>query len=211
MNFKKTIIILIAATVVLNIQIASAGSIYLNKSTSMKGPYVDDTARKVGDILTVIISEVSEIESKVKRKLEKSTSRDSAWDGEVGVENSIIPIRGKFPAFSISEGTSSNKKLNGKSDFKDEREITDRVSVIVEDVQPNGNLVLIGLVQREVAGDIQIIKISGIVRPSDVSYQNTIKSEQVANFFMVIENKGVSDNYTKVGWIGKILDFIWPF
>ena len=85
------------------------------------------------------------------------------------------------------------------------------MSVIVEDVHPNGNLVVIGKIQRSVGGDKQIINISGIVRPSDIKYDNTIKSEQVANFYLVIANDGVSETYSKVGWIGKILDFIWPF
>ncbi len=211
MNRQKLTIILFALTVIVNIQFAAAGSIYGKKSRNTKSLYVDDKASKVGDILTILISEVTEIENKLKRKLEKTTSRKSAWDGKLGLDHSLIPINTDLPTFNISDGTSTSNKLDGKSEFKDEREITDKISVIVEDVHPNGNLIVIGIIQRKVAGDKQTIKVSGIVRPSDITYQNTIKSEQIANFFMVIDNAGVSDTYSKVGWIGKILDFIWPF
>lgn len=212
MNRKKTgILMLLVLAAVVNVQFAGAGSIFLKIDGNSKGFYDDDTAKKVGDILTIIINENTEIESKIKRKLEKSTSHSAAWDGKLGIDHSLIPISLNLPSFGISDGTSSKKKLDGKSETKDEREINDKVSVIVEDVHPNGNLVVIGKIQRSVGGDKQIINVSGIVRPSDITFNNTIKSEQVANFYLVIANEGVSDTYSKVGWIGQILDFIWPF
>lgn len=211
MNWKKYAIILFVLAASLNIQQAAAGSLYAKRSKSLNSPYVDDTARKVGDILTILISEVTEIENKLKRKLEKSTTRDAAWDGKLGIDHSLIPINLDLPSLNISDGATSNKTLDGKSEFKDEREITDKITVIIEDVQSNGNLIVIGKIQRSVAGDKQTINVSGIVRPSDITYANTIKSGQIANFHMVIDNEGVSETYSKVGWVGKILDFIWPF
>lgn len=211
MNWKKTTITLIALFVIVNTQFAAAGSHYARKSRNRKSLYVDDTASKVGDILTILISEQTEIETKLNRKLDKSTSRESGWDGKLGIDHSAIPFNTDLPSFNVASGTGSSNKNNGKSEYKDEREVTDRISVIVEDVHPNGNLVVIGIVQRKVGGDKQTIKVSGMVRPSDITYKNTIKSEQIANFFMEIDSKGISDTYTKVGWIGQILDFIWPF
>lgn len=212
MNRKRTVVIIIfVLTVIVNVQFVGAGSIFAKRDKNAKDITGDDTAKKVGDILTIVISEVTEIENKLKRKLEKSTSHSAAWDGKLGIKHSLIPINMNLPSLGISDGTSSKKKLDGKSETKDEREIKDKVSVIVEDVHPNGNLVVIGKIQRSVGGDKQIINISGIVRPSDIKYDNTIKSEQVANFYLVIANEGVSETYSKVGWIGKILDFIWPF
>ena len=211
MNRKKTAIILFVLAVVINIQFAAAGSIFAKRGSNSKSLIGDDTAKKVGDILTILISEVTEIENKLDRKLEKSTSRSASFDGKLGVEHSMIPINLDLPSFNVSDGTSSSNKLDGKSEFKDEREVTDRVSVIVEDVHPNGNLVVIGKIQRKVAGDKQTINLSGVVRPSDIKFDNTVKSEQVANFYMVIENDGVSEKYSKAGWLGQILDFIWPF
>ena len=71
MNWKKTTIMLIALIVIVNTQFAAAGSHYARKNRNSKSLYVDDKAGKVGDILTILISEVTEIESKLKRKLEQ--------------------------------------------------------------------------------------------------------------------------------------------
>lgn len=211
MNRKKAAIILFVLAVVVNAQFVAAGSIFGKIGSNSKSLIGDDTAKKVGDILTILISEVTEIENKLKRKLEKSTSRNASFDGKLGIDHSLIPITFDLPSFNVSDGTSSSSKLDGKSEFKDEREVTDRVSVIVEDVQPNGNLVVIGKIQRNIAGDKQTITLCGIVRPSDIKFDNTVKSERVANFYLVIDHEGVSETYSKAGWLGQILDFIWPF
>ena len=59
--------------------------------------------------------------------------------------------------------------------------------------------------------DIQTIEVSGIVRPSDIAFDNTIKSEQVANFSIITHNKGAGSQYTRPNWLGRIFDVIWPF
>jgi flagellar L-ring protein precursor FlgH len=83
--------------------------------------------------------------------------------------------------------------------------------VVVEDVHPNGNLVVLGTRTREINGDTQIIQVSGIVRPRDIRFDNTVRSEQVGNFQMVSVTDGVTKDFTKPGWLGKFLDAIWPF
>ena len=50
-------------------------SIFAKRSKVAKSFYADDTARKVGDVITVIISETTAVESKVSRDLEKETER----------------------------------------------------------------------------------------------------------------------------------------
>jgi flagellar L-ring protein precursor FlgH len=81
----------------------------------------------------------------------------------------------------------------------------------VVDVLPNGNLVVMGTRNRQIAGDTQTIEISGIVRPSDITFANTVKSEQVADFHIVTRNSGVAAPYSRPGFLGGILDVIWPF
>ena len=70
---------------------------------------------------------------------------------------------------------------------------------------------VIGTRSRDIAGDKQTIEMSGIVRPSDIAFDNTVKSEQVADFNIVTKNGGVSAPYTKPGWLGRVFDIVWPF
>jgi flagellar L-ring protein precursor FlgH len=184
---------------------AGAGSIWAKRDKSVAAVYTDDTARQVGDVLTIIISESTKVDNKVNRDLKKTTDRSLETSGSYGYNDTTF----KTPVANIS--AASNNQLAGQSNYKDERSFDDRITVVVEDVQANGNLVVMGTRERNIAGDKQTIQVSGIVRTSDIAFDNTVKSEQVGNFNMVAKNDGVSDTYTKVGWLGKILDFIWPF
>jgi flagellar L-ring protein FlgH len=71
--------------------------------------------------------------------------------------------------------------------------------------------VVVGTRMRDISGDKQTIQVSGIVRPSDISYDNTIRSEQVANFQLVSTSDGPTKDYTTPGWFSKFLGWMWPF
>jgi flagellar L-ring protein precursor FlgH len=185
---------------------AAAGSIYAKKNQTAKGMFSDDKAGRVGDVLTIIISENTKIDNKVKRDLSKETSNSLNFNGkDVQVGDLITSIP------SLKFNAESSKSLNGKSDYKDERKFEDRITVVVIDVNPNGTLVVMGTREREVGGDKQIIQASGIVQPRDILYDNSIRSEQVANFKLISVNDGVTKSYNEPGWLGKIVDFLWPF
>jgi flagellar L-ring protein FlgH len=179
-----------------------ASSIWAKRNKNAKAAYTDDVARQIGDILTVTISENSTIDNKAKRDMQKETDRTSTFDGQLGNFADIG---------DLGMGASSSNSLSGKADYKDERKFEDSITVVVTDILPNGNLVITGQRKRDIAGDIQTIDISGIVRPSDIAFDNTVKSEQIAELKLLTKNSGISAGYTKPGWLGWILDIIWPF
>ncbi len=179
-----------------------AGSIWAKRDKNMKDLYADDVARKIGDILTIKITEASKVDNKAKRDLKKEADRSMDFNGELGNFADI----GDF-----GMAAESSNELKSKADYKDERNFVDRVTVVVVDILPNGNLVVMGTRNRNIAGDMQTIEVSGIVRPSDIAFDNTVKSEQVANFRIVSRNAGYAEPYTRPGWLGQIFDIIWPF
>ena len=205
MNNRKVLLYAFVVFVLLPATCLQAGSIWAKRDKNMKKIYADDVARQIGDILTISITENSKVDNKAKRDMKKETDRSTTFDGNLGIDH-ILP---SIPGFSM-EAESSNE-MKSKADYKDERKFVDQVSVVVMDILPNHNLVVIGTRSRNIAGDIQTIEVSGIVRPSDIAFDNTVKSEQVADFRIVTKNSGVSAPYTKPGWLGKIFDAIWPF
>ena len=182
-----------------------AGSIWAKRGQTAPSLYTDDVARHIGDVLTIKIAEDSKVDNKSKRDLQKQTALSSDFDGKLNVGR-VLPT---VPGFTMD--ASSDNSLKSKADFKDERSFVDSVTVVVVDLLPNGNLVVTGTRDRNIAGDIQTIEVSGIVRPSDVAYDNTIKSQQVANFRIVTKNSGVSSPYMKPGWLSRIANVIWPW
>lgn len=178
-----------------------AGSIWDKREKNMGKTYADDVAQNIGDVLTIVISEESEIDNKAKRDLKKEVDRSTSFNGELGGFADI-------GEFGVSG--ESTRELKGKADYKDERSFVDQISVVVVDVMPNGNLVVRGTRDRTIAGDIQTIEVSGIVRPSDITFSNTIASKRVADFRIVTRHEGVADPYTKPNWLERIINVIWP-
>jgi flagellar L-ring protein precursor FlgH len=210
----KTKITAIAILLTVGMQLY-AGSLWAKRNVSTPSPYTDEVARKVGDILTITIEETASIENKVENKLKNDNSSSASFDGGLGivtknpttgkVNSNILP---RMPGFELS--TQSARAMNGSADFKDNRKFADEIAVVVEDIMPNGNLVVIGSRFREVAGDIQEIRVSGIIRPTDISFGNSVSSTKVANFQMVFTNKGQSATYNKPGWLNNIFNKVWP-
>ena len=208
---KKWIIPLVVIVITaLAVQPAMGGSIWAKRNKDARSPYTDDVARHIGDVLTIKISEGSKIDNKAKRDLQKETTLSSEFDGKLGM---TLPGTStglaNIPGFTMDAQASSD--LQSKADYKDERKYTDSVTVVVIDILPNRSLVVQGTRDRNIAGDIQAIEVSGIVRPSDINFDNTVKSEQVANFKLVTRNKGTSAPYQRPGWLGQIFNVLWPF
>ena len=203
MNVRRIAsVAVMTALVLLTATCLHAGSIWAKRSKNMKVIYADDVARQIGDVLTIKITEDSKVDNKAKRDLQKETDRSTTFNGELG----------KFADLGdLGVSASSDNELKSKADFKDERKFTDSITVVVMDILPNRNLVVMGTRTRDIAGDIQTIEVSGIVRPSDVAFDNTVKSEKVADFRLVSKNRGISAPFNRPGWLGRIFDIIWPF
>ena len=213
MNNRKVSTFALLVVVFLWAACSQAGSIWAKRDKNMKELYADDVARKIGDILTIKITEDSKVDNKAKRDMKKETDRSTTFAGgpdfsPQGTLDRLLPEQ-ILPGFNMS--ASSDNELKSKADYKDERKFVDQVSVVVMDILPNQNLIVMGTRSRNIAGDIQTIEVSGIVRPSDIAFDNTVKSEKVADFRIVTKNSGVAAPFTKPGWLGKIFDIVWPF
>ena len=202
MNNKTLLLLVLTASVLFSTACSQAGSIWAKRDKNMKTVYADDVARQIGDVLTITITENSTVDNKAKRDMKKETDRSTIFNGDLG---SFADL-GEF-----GMSAESDNQLKSKADYKDERKFIDNITVVVVDILPNRNLVVLGTRNRDISGDTQTIEVSGIVRPSDISFDNKVKSERVADFRIVSKNSGVSAPYTKPGWLGGILNIVWPF
>lgn len=190
---------------------AQAGSIWAKGQARARQLYADDTARKVGDSLTIVIEEESKIENQAERKMDKTTGRTNVSSGTVNFGNIFNGLKNKdwkLPSTNINVAATSD--FDGKTQFDNERKVTDRITVTVEDVLPNGNLVVMGKRERLVDGDKQTVQASGIVRPSDVDFENLVSSKKVADFKMNYLSHGQETNFTNPGWWARIVNWLNP-
>lgn len=205
------VISVVAACVFVATAMASADSIWNKANGRIRAVYCDDTAKGIGDNLTIVINEQTKIENSADRKMQKDSSRAYTMSGTVNPGDIVSKWVNKVwnaPTVNL-QGTGSTE-FEGKADYGASRSLVDQITVTVEDVLPNGNLVVVGKREREVSGDKQIIEASGIVRLSDIAFDNTISSDKIANFQITLKNKGQENDFTNPGWFARFLNFFNP-
>lgn len=205
--------LLAACTVLLAVTaLTLAGSIWTKAASLKRAIHADDTARRVGDLLTIVIDEHSVIENDTSRGLDKQSSRSASMGGTLDLANLIGAVGDRIFDFPNLDFSSSAKtKFDGKANYDSDRSVADQITVTVHDVLPNGNLVILGRRERAVSGDKQIVQVSGIVRPNDVTFTNTVRSDRVADFRICYGDRGPENRFTKPGWVARILNFLNPF
>lgn len=175
------------------------------------GPYANfvrnTTARNVGDILTVIVAETSNILNTQQTKTDRKGSLAAA------ITNFDIDpdAFSTLPAIAVN----GDYQFDGKGDQTRQNVFTSRIQVQVVDRLPNGNLIIVGTRTIRVDDESKTIEIKGMVRPIDVGPDNTILSEQVANAEISYVGDGILTRATTKGLIAEIfetiLHIIWPF
>jgi flagellar L-ring protein FlgH len=207
------IILLSMCVMAVTVWPARAESLWNKGNSRTQATFSDDTARNTGDSLTIIIEEKSKIENDTTRTLDKSDSRSAVGGGTLDLANAVGHPVGKdifnFP--NIDTSLEAKSKFDGKANYGSDHSMLDRITVTIQDVLPNGNLVVLGKRERETDGDKQIIQATGIVRLSDITFDNTVRSDQVAEFHLVYVSKGQEKQATNPGWLVRILNFLNPF
>lgn len=190
------------------VTVAQADSIWARRSPRFGFLFNDNRARNVGDVLTLILSETTAIGQREQRQ----TSRASTIAEQFGFEGaSSSDSVSRAGAASLDLSSASNLTFNGASQLQSNRVLTDRMGVTVIDVLPNGNLVVEGHRIRKIAGEKRVLRITGIVRPADLSPANTIFSEVVANFKIEYVGRGQDSEVVNQGWFSRWFNLMWKF
>jgi len=212
MNRMPRIFVIALAAVISLPCACRAGSIWAKANSSRQALHSDDTAKQVGDILAIIIDEHSEIDNETSRQMNKKSSRKGKVTSDISLLGKINNLTGRlFNLTDMDLETEAETDFDGSADYDSDRSVKDQITVTVQDVQPNGNLVILGQIEREVSGDAQIVQVSGVVRPSDITFANTVNSEQVADLQISYTHRGRENRFSKPGWLGRILNFLNPF
>jgi len=159
--------------------------------------FTDVKANKVGDILTVIINEESRASNQVQVKTEK-TSKNEASGG---------PGIGTFDFFPLLGAESESKNSNdGKGQNVRNGSLQAKMSVTVVSVKSNGDLVVEGSRTVPVSGDKETIHLSGVVRPRDISPDNTVASHLIADAEISYTGKGTTTTGSRPGFFSRFLN-----
>lgn len=186
----------------------AAQSLWEKRDPAKAFLFHDVQARRVGDLLTLLISETTDVANQEQRKLGKTTDSSSKF----GFAHSASGVFGNSSGDVAEDfSSSSDRNFDGSAKFSSARAFVDQVTVTVTDVLPNGNLVISGKRRVDVDGDERDLVVTGIVRYWDIRANNTITSRYVSGLKMTYEGSGTEKRFTKQGWLGKAANKLWPF
>ena len=183
------------------------GSIW---QASTPGLVDDMKARRIGDTLTVVISEQTSASTAATTATGRSAEMSAGIPNFLGMETNMTGIKNWMDLNKlISASTASKYDGSGSTTRKDN--LTATITARVIDVLPNGNLLIEGRRNVIVNNEDQMILLEGTVRPRDISHENTINSSLVADARITYSGNGVISDRQRPGWLMNIVDFVWPF
>lgn len=162
------------------------------------------------DLLTIVINEVSigrhDADTEVKSKSEYFAA----------IEN-FLGLEEQTQQWNHPPDLSSLIKAQTKNDFKGEgatnrqAQLTARISAVVAEVLPSGLLRIEGEKIISVNNEEQVMVLSGLVRPRDISSDNEVQSTKIAQMRIDYYGKGTVGEAQYGGWLGRVLRLLWPF
>jgi flagellar L-ring protein precursor FlgH len=168
----------------------------------------DRRARRVGDILTVDFNEVFAATKAQTAASAKSDSFDVTLPDVL--PNIITGGLGNGEAGNaMAAGTT--RSFSGSGNAAQSNSLTGRLSVTIVRVFDNGNMGVLGQKELTLNNGKEYIRLSGIVRPEDISPSNTVSSNLLADAQISYTGAGQLADSSKPGWLSRALRTVSPF
>ena len=183
---------------------ATNGAIY---QSGYETPLFEDIkARRVGDVLTIRLVEKTDASKKASTNLDRKNAIDLPNPTILGRPVTLIG------GATLATAVDSKQDFAGAGDSSQSNSLSGSISVTVAEVLPNGNLMVRGQkIMRLNQGD-EYVRIQGIVRPTDISTENTVLSPNVADVQIAYGGNGAVADASTMGWLGRFfISVLWPF
>ncbi|MGE8396102.1 MAG: flagellar basal body L-ring protein FlgH [Comamonas sp.] len=179
-------------------QRASGGGLFVAHSSS--GLLADQRAHREGDVLTVLLEEVTQASKRANTQTNKSS----------GISISPAKIAGKN--FEVNAEMEAGRSFSGGGSSTQQNALSGSMTVIVHQVLPNGLLLIKGDRSLSLNQGDEILRLSGYVRASDVDQSNRVSSLRVANARISYSGRGALSEANSAGWLTRFFQSpLFPF
>ena len=175
--------------------------------------FENNTARRVGDILIVQLMEQTDGSSSNASSVSKSNATSISNPTLFGRQPSFaVPFDHSSNHSNLGFQLDSSSEFSGSGDQAQSNELTGSITVMVTEVLPNGYLRVRGEKRIGMNSGNEYIRLSGIVRPSDIDNTNAINSTQVADATLIYQGDGQVASASVMGWLSKFfISSLMPF
>ncbi len=180
---------------------AAAGTIY--RSGTEVRLFEDIRAARVGDILTVVLTEQTQASNNSQTSTSKESSATIANPTVLGrpmTRNGDPIFGGSLEGENTFDGSGSTSQSNS---------LTGDITVTVVERMPNGNLIIQGEKWLTINQGREFIRVTGVIRPNDIALDNTIASTRIANAQLAYSAKGALADANRMGWLSRFFNSVW--
>lgn len=162
--------------------------------------FEDLRARRVGDVLTVVLRESTSASKRSSTSTKKATSIDLPGPTIAG-----RPVTANGTEI-LAMGIEGEREFDGEGSASQSNQLTGNITVTVVQRLANGNLVVQGQKWLRLNHGDEFVQITGIVRPYDVREDNTVTSDRVADARISYGGRGVLANAGRPGWLDRFFN-----
>ncbi len=188
-------------------EVYEQGSLWRSGPASLFG---DRRAARQGDILTVIININDQANLQNSSNRSRGAGEDMAIPNLFGLPQAINDASGGNVT-DPAVGLTSSSTTTGSGSIKRNEKIRLRVAATVVQVLPNGHLVVRGTQEVRVNGELRDLQVTGIIRPEDISRQNTITYDKMAGARIYYGGRGMISDVQDPRYGQQILEILAPF
>lgn len=181
--------------------IVPTGSLF--QTNYVNNIYSDAKAHRIGDIISVVLSERTQAQKSATNELTKDNTL--TLNPITGFGNQSINFKGD----AIQFGLTQNSDFSGESEADQSNSLTGYISVNVLRVLPNGNLMIRGEKWMTLNTGDEYIRLTGTIRPQDISSDNTIMSNKIANARIQYSGTGAFAEVQNQGWLSRFFNGSW--
>ena len=163
----------------------------------------DPRASKIGDVITVNIS--------INDRATMGNSTDRSQEAKVSQSLNAATSLGPGYSADATFGADSKSAATGKGNIDRSEKIQLNIAAVVTDVMPNGNLLISGSQEVRVNYELRLLNIGGVVRPRDISRENTISYEKIAEARIAYGGRGSLSDIQQPRLGQQLLDILSPF
>jgi flagellar L-ring protein precursor FlgH len=181
--------------------------------TSKNLLFEDSKARKVGDIVTVVINETNTSSQSATTNTSKNTTLNMQSTNILGLPSSlgVQNFLGLGTQFDPTVNASVANSNQGDGTVTRNGSLTGELSALITEVMPSGNFRIEGRRSVTVNHEEQILVLRGLIRPEDINFDNTILSRWIADASISLTGEGIIADEQRKGWLTKVLSKVWPF
>jgi len=188
-------------------EVYEQGSLWRSGPASLFG---DRRAARLGDILTVVINIDDQAQLQNSTNRSRSAGENMAIADLLGIPAAINEWAGS-DVTDPAVGLSSSSNTTGSGSINRNEQIMLRVAATVVQELANGHLVVRGTQEVRVNSELRDLQITGIIRPEDISRQNTITYDKMAGARIYYGGRGMVSDVQAPRYGQQILEVLAPF